>query len=664
MSNFQPSLVINEGIATGWARVEVYGDSEYGKGRIAEARKVLGMLKSIHGVGLNQVESLNNAGGYYTIKRILPDGTQVQAITNDGHDTIRITTPKFDKPKPTEAPKRRDDFDPGDYLWIGIRCMSERPWYALDCHLVEPEGSPRGVVGSAFGQTGAWSDKRVDFTFTGDEQSGYELQRTTTGSFQATTIAMLIAEQFDTWGSFSTGMAEGDYQGLSLISSGSEYGSVAWSYNGICHQHWDNGGQVVTELTQLYGPYDPLMTPEQNAGGDRDFGPMDAFAGGFEPTPCRFGWDAVFWIDPWDFRVMDEHPTLKMIDKRQLMQKWRGQMRGRGGAEPFFAPPHEQVKDGWYRLVIHAVDTPPHHESTRGGETIPGAAGAILAPDDFDTRSLYCDYAGYMALTETWPPLELEVEVRIGRNLITQRDNLPEPVELSVGLPAARFNFTLTCDRYDNRNSATYPFGADDADTCTGDGGPNFGGPSYTGLAINVKTKEVEVTDGSADRVFGAGSYMEYQEQERRAGLVFIHTAFPVPADVDWPTFAGTGLHTCLELISSGVYGCAELDFEMSEGQCQDLFSGTSKLNVYMYDIETGALTSLGPATTTPADYTAYDPPLDSTNFYWYYEKAVAYQNDCIRTWGVVATTVGPFFDMSQNHTGDPAFTNPDCCSA
>lgn len=83
-----PDLVFNEPVATGWARVEVYGDRDYGRRFVQSGRALLGTMRSIYGV--NERIADGQGGGFYHQWARLADGTLLQAISNDGQDTIRI----------------------------------------------------------------------------------------------------------------------------------------------------------------------------------------------------------------------------------------------------------------------------------------------------------------------------------------------------------------------------------------------------------------------------------------------------------------------------------------------------------------------------------------------------------------------------------------------
>lgn len=666
MSNFQPSLVFDDQRATGWARVEIYGDAERGKALLGTARVTLGALKSYQGVSGHQVQDreTTGGGGFYQRWQTLPDGSRIHVFTNDGHDTMRIYANPKRSPK-VEPKVREDDIDWGDYLWIGVRVKDgcTRPWYALDVNVVEPDGSVmRGVVGTIFGTTNGWTDPSVDYDFSGSDDDGYELV-TRSGFSSETNITDALQSMYNTYNGgaadpFSPNMILGDHQVQSILLRGGNFDgdtlTINWSFNGLMMQYWDDSATGNTDETQgfgqAYGPYDPMMDEQQNAGSERTFEGMNTVGGG-TPTTSRYGWDAVFWLDPNDFKVIAKEPSTK-LDKRPLIQAFRKKLRD----DDMIAKPKQQVQEGLYHLVVRAYGTPPHLLSTRSNDAIP----------DFPSfpRSGDCDYRNYMETVGTWPPLEVEVEVRIGRNTITQRASLPDPAEIVITTPSKVFNFDLVCESYDDRSSAVWPFGFfSNYDTCQNDLGPNMGGPSYaTPIAIDVKNKTAEVASLPVNRVFGTGTYHAPVGNERRRAVFFIFgQVFPIVDVADWPTKGARALFTAAESVTSGVYGCAEMN-EMSEGSMLGMLTGTDKSHVHLYDPVSNTLTDLGAPVTLPADWASNDPPDDSTNFFWYYEKAVPYQNNCYRTYGVLVTSVGGFYEMSQNFAGTPGYTAPDCC--
>lgn len=81
-------LVFDQPIETGPIRAEFYGDTEKAKGHITAGRKILGAVRNFYGV--NQRMAEGEAGGFYRHLSQLEDGTQIEVLTNNGMDTVRI----------------------------------------------------------------------------------------------------------------------------------------------------------------------------------------------------------------------------------------------------------------------------------------------------------------------------------------------------------------------------------------------------------------------------------------------------------------------------------------------------------------------------------------------------------------------------------------------
>lgn len=152
----------DEPVATGGVRTELRGNIQAAQGLVRSARRLLGQMRTIHGVNARIAEG--EPGGFYTQTRQLDDGSYLEVITNDGQDTIRITCPTqptarssaaapvqsahasdstpsshahaeaadiyseaLDQPPPKpeeeeEETIRRADYDP--YLWVGVRIVA------------------------------------------------------------------------------------------------------------------------------------------------------------------------------------------------------------------------------------------------------------------------------------------------------------------------------------------------------------------------------------------------------------------------------------------------------------------------------------------------------------------------------------------------------------
>lgn len=97
----------NEPTATGWLRTELRGDIEIAKAYIHAARKNLGALRIIHGV--NERIAAGEPGGFFRKLIQNPDGSIIEALTNNGNDTIRIFVPTKPEFKHVLAPTRHDE---------------------------------------------------------------------------------------------------------------------------------------------------------------------------------------------------------------------------------------------------------------------------------------------------------------------------------------------------------------------------------------------------------------------------------------------------------------------------------------------------------------------------------------------------------------------------
>lgn len=686
----------DEPVFTGWLQTQLSGDIDTAQSHRRAGRRILGQLLVNHGV--NARIAAGQPGGYFKTVKLLEDGTRVTAWHNNGQNVLRIEAPRAPRAlpeRPIEAPQvapwqgeaeragRRqlshtdphaevppptwhtieeedepdEEVESSEYLWVGVRVKDgcTRPHYALDVHLVEPEGgqladgsAARGIVGVAFSGSNGWADS-IDFTAAGSQQDSWTLTPSPFNGAHTTSIAALFQEMWEDWGegtfAFSPNMLLGDHQvnsciaGTGLDDGGQFDGgqpTINWSVNGLTMQYWlDN--------PQDFGPFDPLMDDQENAGGARTFDGLTTPFG--NPPPSRFGWDAVFCLDP-DYE--DFVGAGAMADDRPLMLAFRRYLTEHQLMQP-------QVLDGVYKLAVRAYDTPPDIQSSRSGEEIglPLSRWGLGPNGEPFMRSGGCDYRDYMQPVNEWPPLEVEVEIRIGRD--------------EFGAPEQIFNFELTCAQYDERESITWPFGVFGSfafDPCGAEGGPNMGGPSFSQwIDIDVRGGSAELSDQAPTRVFATAPYAEYVGERRNPARFFIYgSVFPAVSDSDWEAFAGQALFEACEAVTSGAFGCSEMSAR-SAGELATLFAGTSKANVYMYDPEAGTLTNLGPPTTTPADWAVNSPPDDSFNFFWYYENAVPYQNECFNTYGVLVTSVGGFYEMSQNFGGTPGYvSNPNCC--
>jgi hypothetical protein len=667
VSNFQPSLVVDENLATGWARIEVYGDERIGKLHMARGRALLGQLKCDTGANQQAVDNREMTGGdgFSHRWKQLSDGTRLHAMSNDGHDTIRIYAPGSEEKKEKKI-DRKNDFDAGAYLWVGARFKDgvRHPWYGLDFYLLEPQADTgRGMVNSIFSAVGGWS-VGIEGDFSG-ANGAFVLSASGRDGNNADELSKAM---YTTWyqpnnqpaSHFSYTMVPGDHSFECFVDVESR-DLTTNTYNAATNVSFTRNGLFLMgfdDSSHLWGPHDPSMSAEENAGSKRDFSSSIDTNG--SSTAYHFGWDYVAWIDPFAHRREVSHRT---ADKRANTLAFQRFLR----ENKYTSSGKAQILDGTYYLVVRAYDSPPGFRSSRTGQAIP------ISPSF--SRSASCDYAEYMQSTNAWPPLEVEVEVRIGRANGTNRIGFPlvdENADFArdeFDVPGATFKFNLVCSQYDERFAVTYPHGSNrDYDDCAKDNGPNMGGPSFSEvIAIDVKGKRAEIAGGvSAMNPFlGEGAFHAAADQQRREVVFFIGTAFPVPDAASWPTLAGTALFTAAENVTSGSYGCADMTGEITEAEAQAMFVGTDQTHVWAWFPAAGhTLVDFGPPQGSPSDWAYHDPPFDSTNFYWYYTVGVSYAEACKRPYGIAVTSVGGFYEMTTNWVGATGFTNPDCCTS
>lgn len=196
----------NEPVATGGVRTEFRGDIRAAMGLERSARRLLGHLRTIHGV--NDRITDGEPGGFYTMRRQLDDGSLIEVITNDGQDTLRITCPtpsavastsaapqqsrSSSDNAPTayaasdsvelpgeeveQAPPRKEDDEEGEtertdyapYLWIGVRIVSGNEDDKFQVHACVWEPAAEGE------QDGEILSNRNDLVDDGDDLTEVE----------------------------------------------------------------------------------------------------------------------------------------------------------------------------------------------------------------------------------------------------------------------------------------------------------------------------------------------------------------------------------------------------------------------------------------------------------------------------------------------------------
>jgi uncharacterized membrane protein len=106
MKKQPPNTAFDEQLATGWARIELYGDRDKAGGLIHQARTQLGGMRVMYGV--NQRIAEGESGGFYHATNTLDDGSVIQTMTNDGQDIIRIHAASGEDEELVDEPRRED----------------------------------------------------------------------------------------------------------------------------------------------------------------------------------------------------------------------------------------------------------------------------------------------------------------------------------------------------------------------------------------------------------------------------------------------------------------------------------------------------------------------------------------------------------------------------
>lgn len=655
MSNFHPSYVFDEQRATGWVRFEVFGDVEQGRRLFNAGRSLLGALRSQTGVNQAQVDGrdIDASSGFYQRWATFPDGTRIHAMSNGGQDTIRIyaVSPKI---KVEEKEEPRDvSVSTDDYVWIGVRVKDGcvHPWFGLSCYVIEPDGTPeRGIIADVMGFPDDWGlSYIVQATAAGEEPMVINPYGDYWQYLGDRTIDTMLAEMWASYGPpYSNGMSYGEHHfSLSIErpsdSPGVNSTLVSFTRNGLL-------GMTRNSSTQGWGPYDPRLSAEDNAGASRDTSAMQWYET-LDYWSWRgeymYAWDYVFWIDPAEQEAKDQ--GLECDGRADVLG-----LKKFLGDKGLIHTGSRQILDGDYTLVCQAYSEGPHWYSDRAGESV---SGLSLLPSTYRRRSGYCDLRNFSTYRKD-PPMEIEVEIRLGRKAASKQDGSVEAA--TVG--GKTFTFSLTCEEYDDRYAVIHPYGFYDTDQCGREGGPNMGGPSFSQtIKFNPKKLMAKLGGSVGDSMFGARSYVGPYE-DRTPGLIFVHGKMEGSSSSPetWPSDAGSGVFMCLEYLSTGVLGCTDA-VGISEQDAQGLFAGTSPDNMYLFDCLTNELTDLGPPPTDNGYWAAHDPPYYPA-FYWFYQTCLPYVLDCKHCSGVLATGAGTFYEFTDHLAGSPGFEPPYCC--
>lgn len=645
----RPDLTINEATATGWLRAELYGDRDKAREHLHLARTVLGGLRSRSGV--NERIASGEPGGFFLQRLTLPDGSRIEAITNDGHDTIRIYASSNEESH--EEKPEHEEKDHAPYMWVGMKVNysgARVPEYALQAMMIEPDTGPtRGIVNNGWGTTGWLWFLMLNFDDK-DNPSMDEISNDWHGGYGVPdglidTVDKAMVAHFYNWGGafFNPRMRPTDHCiGMYDLQQNSAF---FFSKNGLrMYDVQANNGTFTgfnpdsyTPDQRRWSPYDPHLSDEQQLAPDRDYSGL--ILGEFYEW-YRNAWDVTYVLDPdEDKRHIDADPR-RQVQKVDKFLQTVGMVKGKA-----------QVLDGIYTLAIfaYANDDPA---SSRPNEAITIPAEYKFLPDVVLVRSNFGDYEERLG-QQRYTPMVVDVEIRLGRG--GKHDHGHKT-----------FNFTVTAPVYDTRLATTTPFGYDNPaffDPCSGDLGYNPCGRNFAPLIqIDVKNRTAQLApEQSVEPVLGGGTWIEPNGQHRSPAYIYVYGGvFPVASQARWDDHVEDAVFYLMEQITTGTIGFSIMS--ESAAHAGAALVGADPGNVYRINPVSGAVDNLGIPSTDPSYWAANDPPHDSTNFFWYYEHAVFDQNECRNTFGVLLYSVGQAYDASQNYIGMPGYTNPDCC--
>lgn len=633
-----PSLVLDEPTATGWLRTELYGDRAAARVHVRAARRLLGQLRTMHGVNARLAEHL--PGGFYSARRVLPDGSVIEAITNDGLDTLRITA-AAPQPALAAVPVTRPD-QPQPYLWVGIRirwagattnAAGDRgvPWYGLMTSLAEPpvDGVPQGLLWPT--SNAGWSlDSQADLAADTPVLTTQSVNPATGVTTWATgaDAAQLVANFHAMWdgGGFHT-FAPG-WHNFAFYDTGD---ACFYSRNGLrCHDFmWCYAD---TPADQSLAPHDPLLADDDQVG-ERDFNGADAViaAAGYATR----AWDVVYVLDPQERGAppTDRRPQIAAL------------MRALGSAG--IAP---RALSGPYLLHVGAYGR-SRLLSSRQNQPV-----ATLDPNDW-WRTSEADFADYRSATSL-EPMVAEVEVRLGKDPHTQT-----------------YRFTLPLPGYDDATRTTYPFGEDLNGTpvCEGDAGPNTMANWYPqAIAIDVWAQTAVLSDARPDGVFAPGvDFSPAAAADYRYPVeIYLHGDYGVSqvSDADYPDFAATAVARLLDEMTTGYWGP---DCEITERLYADIRAaaerdGLRKGSVWLYDNQANRFTAL-PVISSVGDYVYGGTSSYQQHLYWFYPYRITARQRCSKVYAILlgATSAATVVDNGNNNMSDePAGTydTPACC--
>lgn len=613
---------LREPVVTGVMRLEIHGDRERGMAFSHRARAQLGLMLNYHGVP--ERIAAGEPGGFFHSNHTYAGGVRIQTITNNGQHTARIFVPPLPKPTVEEEEEEvKEEPRKKPYMWVGVRVNYAAPGpvpsYAPMPFIIEPDNPDAvGIVHNAFGSGAFVNWFGVDVTSEGD----VSLNADFAGETVDTLIAALDAELQVP--DRSQGK-EYKHHNLALIiyteTPQSDQGAgLYFSKNGL--RLYDNITFAENFGPSRWRPYDPEMTDEENAGEGRDFTGKER-TGTVAPDT---GWDQVFVLDPFEEDGVDP------VDDRVHIVKMRRFLESLG-----MESDDAQVLDGTYLFGIGAFGQ-NFLISNRAGEPIPGF------DPTFFLRSADGDYQEYLTVGD-WAPMEVEVEVRLGK-------------------PNTKvFNFTLTCQSYDDRIGNVSPFGWEDSyDECLRWGGPNPFGANYSPelIAIDVLGESAELVTTVPVPIFGGGIY-EPDGAFRSPVDIYIFGDTPALTQVDQADYAehaAYAIFQTLEGMTAGVYGLSVL-YERSQSDIFGAVAGIQKGFVWRYDVVSNTITQL-PVISDIGDYD-YGDGYHQSHLYWYYPYLSESRYACHNVFAlVIQNTMTFIYEASQSLA--PGMPAPDCC--
>lgn len=560
-------LVINEPVATGWLRTELFGDKDKAAGYAYDARKLLGGMRSMYGV--NDRIASGDGGGFYQRTIRLQDGTIIQAITNDGHDTLRINVPtiqptainlpgitfdnqEFATPvsegtgfswigdgtsftgtptefrsaqsgeeKITELELKNEEVNVAPYMWIGARIRWEdhpgligtpahvaMPWYGLTVMVMEPGDNGLVISSGNF----SW------YSYVGGNEATEtvdlaQAQSTFSSSFPDAPSTMHCFQFFNV----------------------NDSTSFLFTKNGLRLYDQLVGDPVST----VFSPFDPEIDPTKPL--DRVFAADDGNY--YSYGGARGAWDQVVVLDP------QEGDGTAPEDDR-VDTDWSRKLLERSGMK-------NQVLSGNYIVKIAAWGDP--RRRTSRGDQHPPSTGAHYHSA--------CDFREY--LTEMNLPLRVEVEVRLGKQPFTTTQT-----------------FTIEVPDYDEDITRTlYPFGDSGYAPCPIFSGQNPHAANWWqgALLVDVEGGTVERQEYNAPSCFAPSTYNFDTLYRTRYPMDIYVSGLNGADNADIQASYATHLMTILEQMCTGYWGYG---YEISLMTYDDIYAiaPSTATDVWLYN--------------------------------------------------------------------------------